>query len=54
MSRHAHLTQLDGLAFETDRGGKICAIGVANWNFFASENGAPELEAEAVLGRNLF
>jgi len=50
----SHLDTLDGLAFETDRNGTILAIGETGWNSFAAENGAPELTADAVIGRNLF
>lgn len=45
---------MDGLVFETDRTGIIRAIGENSWNSFASENGAPELSANAVIDRNLF
>ena len=48
------LDQDAGLVFSTERDGTICDIGAMNWNAFAGENGAPELKAEAVLGRNLF
>ena len=54
MSDNEHLAEFEGLAFETGRDGTIKAIGVNNWNIFAHKNGAPELEADAVLGRNLF
>ena len=48
------LDAMDGLTFETDRDGIIRDIGTNNWNAFAIQNGAPEIEAEAVLNRNLF
>ncbi len=48
------LDAMDGLTFETDRTGTIKNIGANNWNAFAIQNGAPEIEAEAVLDRNLF
>lgn len=44
----------DGLVFVTERDGTISDIGAMNWNAFANENGAPELKAETVIGRNLF
>jgi hypothetical protein len=50
----SHLDAMDGLVFETDRNGIIRAIGENSWNSFAAQNGAPELSAEAVIGRNLF
>ncbi len=43
-----------GLVFVTERNGTISDVGAMNWNAFAKENGAPELQAESVLGRNLF
>ncbi len=43
-----------GLVFVTERDGTISDIGARNWDAFAKENGAPELQAERVLGRNLF
>ena len=45
---------VDELVFETDCSGSIVAVGENSWNSFASENGAPELSADAVVGRNLF
>lgn len=54
MPHHDALSEFDGLAFETDRTGTIEAIGENNWIAFASENGAPELNADAVIGENLF
>lgn len=45
---------MDGIVFTTDREGVIQDIGENNWNLFASENGAPELMAEAIVGRCLF
>ena len=48
------LEQENGLVFETERDGTISDIGAVNWNAFATENGAPELLAENVLGKNLF
>lgn len=50
----SHLDAMDGLTFETDRDGVIQGIGMHNWNAFAQQNGAPELDADAVIGRNLF
>ena len=50
----SHFDAVDGLVFETDRSGTIRAVGENSWNSFAKENGAPELSAEAVIGRNLF
>lgn len=43
-----------GLVFVTERDGTISEIGAPNWNAFAMANGAPELQADKVLGRNLF
>ena len=48
------LEQEHGLVFVTERDGTISDIGATNWNAFAKENGAPDLQAERVLGRNLF
>lgn len=48
------LDAMDSLTFETDRNGIIRSIGENNWNVFAKENGASELNAEAVIGHNLF
>ena len=48
------LNALNGLAFATDRDGVIMSVGARNWNAFAARNGAPELQADAVIGRNLF
>lgn len=44
----------DGLTFRTDQDGIIQEVGTNNWNAFANENGAPELDADEVIGRNLF
>ena len=43
-----------GLIFVTERDGTISDIGAMNWDAFAQENDAPELQAVRVLGRNLF
>ncbi len=48
------LEQEHGLVFVTERDGTISDIGAKNWNAFAKQNGAPELQAERVIGRNLF
>ncbi len=50
----SHLDALDGVVFETDRDGTFQAIGENNWNAFAAQNGAPELKADTIIGRNLF
>ena len=34
--------------------GLFRAVGTENWNAFANENGAPELQAGSVIGRNIF
>jgi hypothetical protein len=54
MADMSHLEAMDGLTFETDRNGFIQCIGTSNWNAFAVQNGAPELDAVAVIGHNLF
>ena len=46
--------QEHGLVFVTERDGTISNIGAKNWDAFARENGAPELQAKNVLGKNLF
>ncbi|MFT5064960.1 MAG: hypothetical protein ACJAXK_002032 [Yoonia sp.] len=48
------LDVMDGLTFETDRQGIIRDVGANNWNAFAIQNGAPELNAKAVLNCSLF
>ena len=54
MGNALHLDTKDGLTFTTDPAGIIQDVGANNWNAFASENGAPELDADAVIDRNLF
>lgn len=54
MSNMSHLETMEGVTFQTDRSGVIQAIGANNWNAFAVQNGAPELDADAVVGRSLF
>ena len=49
-----HLETMEGINFQTDCSGIIQGIGTQNWNAFALQNGAPELTADAVIGRNFF
>lgn len=48
------LDAMEGIAFVVDRSGLVVAAGSRNWNAFARSNGAPELDASAVVGRALF
>ena len=48
------LEAIDGVAYLTDAQGIIRAIGTSSWQRFASENGAPELTANSVIGTSLF
>ncbi|NNK77315.1 MAG: PAS domain-containing protein [Litoreibacter sp.] len=50
----SHLEALEGITFMTDRDGVIMAIGARNWDAFCVDNGAPDLAASDVIGRNLF
>ncbi|SHL29418.1 hypothetical protein SAMN05444414_1105 [Roseovarius marisflavi] len=50
----SHLEALAGLTFTTNRNAVIQSIGASNWNAFAMQSGAQELDADAVIGRNLF
>lgn len=50
----ALLQALDGIAFLTDPKGRITAVGIENWNAFSRGNGAPELDAESVIGHKIF
>ena len=43
----------DGICYVTDRDGIIQSIGSANWNKFASENGAASLTADSVIDRSV-
>ena len=45
---------MDGIAYVVDGENRIIAIGRRRWDRFAVENGAPELRADRVIGRNLF
>lgn len=44
---------MDGLTFVTSRERIITSVGTKKWDAFATENGAPELQAEFVVGRCL-
>lgn len=48
------LDAMEGIAFVVDRSGLVTAAGSRNWNAFARSNGAPELDASVVVGRDLF
>src|SRR3954451_16384966 len=48
------LDAVDGIAYAVDAEHRIVAVGRRRWNRFATENGAPELRADHVIGRNLF
>lgn len=54
MARMQNLDTIEGLTFTTNRSGIIQDVGATNWNAFANDNGAPELQAEAVINRDLF
>lgn len=54
MNHGSRLDPTDRLMFETDRRGVIQDVGANSWNAFAMENEAPELSADAVIGRSLF
>lgn len=43
----------DDLVYEIDRNGRLMHVDLA-WNRFAIQNGAPELRAENVIGRNFW
>jgi hypothetical protein len=48
------LDAVDGIAYAVDADHRIVAVGRRRWDRFAIENGAPELSADHVIGRNLF
>lgn len=48
------LGAMDGICYVVDTDGVIRHIGSRRWNAFARENGAPEMDAESTVGRNLF
>jgi len=48
------LDAVDGIAYAVDAEHRIIAVGHRRWDRFAVENGAPELRADSVIGRNLF
>jgi hypothetical protein len=48
------LDAVDGIAYAVDSEHRIVAVGRRRWDRFAVENGAPELRADSVIGRNLF
>ena len=54
MDQTLSLDTMDGLTFRTDRSAIIQEVGAGNWNAFAHENGAPELQADTVVNRSLF
>jgi hypothetical protein len=47
------LDAVDGIAYAVDAERRIVAVGRRRWDRFATENGAPELCADRVIGRNL-
>jgi hypothetical protein len=48
------LDAVDGIACAVDAEHRIVAVGRRRWDRFAIENGAPELRADKIIGRNLF
>ena len=48
------LDAMDGIAYAVDAENRIVAVGRRRWDRFAVENGAPELRADSIIGRNLF
>lgn len=54
MDQTLSLDAMDGLTFRTDRSAIIQEVGASNWNAFATENGAPDLQADTVINRSLF
>jgi hypothetical protein len=48
------LDALEGVAYLTAMDGTILAIGTRGWTEFASDNGAPDLTADSVIGNSLF
>lgn len=50
----AILQSMDGIAFLTDQKCKITGVGIENWNAFCRANGAPELDADSVIGHSIF
>ena len=49
-----NLERLDGICYVTNLGGEIVDVGATQWNSFAADNGAAELDAKSVVGRNIF
>ena len=45
---------MDGIACAVDAENRVIAVGRRRWDRFAIENGAPELCADSIIGRNLF
>ena len=50
----AILQSMDGIVFLTDQNGRITGVGIENWNAFSRANGAPELDANSVIGHSIF
>jgi hypothetical protein len=48
------LDAMDGIACAVDAESRVVAVGRRRWDRFAIENGAPELRADNIIGRNLF
>ena len=48
------LDAVDGIACVVDAENRIVAVGRRRWDRFAVENGAPDLRADSVIGRDLF
>jgi hypothetical protein len=48
------LDAMEGVAYLTDRDAMILAVGQRGWLAFATENAAPWLTAEAMVGTSLF
>lgn len=47
------LEPFDGICYVTDLDGIIKSVGRTNWNAFSFENGAPNLTASDVIGKNV-
>ena len=54
LTARALLEAMEGVAYLTDPGGTILAVGLRGWVQFAAENAVPWLTADAVVGTSLF
>jgi hypothetical protein len=48
------IDSIEGVCYLTEPNGKLTAIGARAWDLFATVNDDDELQAEAVVGRNIF